>query len=223
VAVNAQTDYITVTDDSGGVSAASGITVDSTTLVGVGTTAQAVFEELDDAVATDIAALATHAAAADPHTGYRLESADHTHASSGLQGGVVAAYPVAQTLTLYATAGTWTDQPSATTEFLGVTSHRHQFDFTNVTQARFKARVTTAGLSGAYIRPQYSSDDITYAILASSSTDFDISLTAAGTKRSAWANIAAGAKIDPVYIRIVGADGNSTADPVIAQISLEVR
>lgn len=31
-----------------------------------------------------------HEAAGDPHTGYRLESADHTHASSGLQGGQIA-------------------------------------------------------------------------------------------------------------------------------------
>lgn len=40
-------------------------------------------------LATD-AELATHAAAADPHTGYRLESADHTHASTGLQAGQIA-------------------------------------------------------------------------------------------------------------------------------------
>jgi hypothetical protein len=31
--------------------------------------------------------LAAHAAAADPHTGYRLESADHTHQSAGAQAG----------------------------------------------------------------------------------------------------------------------------------------
>jgi|CXWL01.1.fsa_nt_gi hypothetical protein len=31
-----------------------------------------------------------HVAAADPHTGYRLESADHTHASSGAQAGTLA-------------------------------------------------------------------------------------------------------------------------------------
>jgi len=30
-----------------------------------------------------------HIAAGDPHTGYRLESADHTHASSGLQAGTI--------------------------------------------------------------------------------------------------------------------------------------
>ena len=42
------------------------------------------------AEATAAGALSTHAAAADPHTGYRLESADHSHASTGLQGGQVA-------------------------------------------------------------------------------------------------------------------------------------
>jgi hypothetical protein len=35
-------------------------------------------------------AVSDHAGAADPHSGYRLESADHTHASSGLQAGQVA-------------------------------------------------------------------------------------------------------------------------------------
>ena len=34
--------------------------------------------------------VATHEAASDPHTGYRQESADHSHASTGLQGGLVA-------------------------------------------------------------------------------------------------------------------------------------
>ena len=35
------------------------------------------------------AALTTHEGAADPHTGYRLESADHSHQSTGLQGGTL--------------------------------------------------------------------------------------------------------------------------------------
>ena len=34
--------------------------------------------------------LTTHAGAADPHTGYRLESADHNHSATGLQGGTIA-------------------------------------------------------------------------------------------------------------------------------------
>lgn len=39
------------------------------------------------AEATAASALSGHVAASDPHTGYRLESADHTHQSTGLQGG----------------------------------------------------------------------------------------------------------------------------------------
>lgn len=34
-------------------------------------------------------AVATHAAHADPHTGYRLESADHTHATTGAEAGQI--------------------------------------------------------------------------------------------------------------------------------------
>jgi len=42
--------------------------------------------------ATDVevaTAVSDHAALADPHTGYRLESADHSHQTTGLQGGQV--------------------------------------------------------------------------------------------------------------------------------------
>ena len=52
-----------------------------------------------------------HEAAGDPHSGYRLESADHTHASTGLQGGQIAysaltGYPGLTTASAFATAET---------------------------------------------------------------------------------------------------------------------
>lgn len=40
-----------------------------------------------DALYEDAGAVATHEAAGDPHTVYRLESADHTHQSTGAQAG----------------------------------------------------------------------------------------------------------------------------------------
>lgn len=63
------------------------------------------------AEATAATALSDHVAAADPHTGYRLESADHTHASSGLQGGQIAysaltGYPGLTSASAFATAET---------------------------------------------------------------------------------------------------------------------
>lgn len=42
-----------------------------------------------DALYEALGAVATHAAGADPHTGYRLESADHSHQSTGLQAGKI--------------------------------------------------------------------------------------------------------------------------------------
>lgn len=47
-------------------------------------------------LATD-SELTTHAGAADPHTGYRLESADHTHQSAGAQAGTLAEAALALT------------------------------------------------------------------------------------------------------------------------------
>jgi hypothetical protein len=63
------------------------------------------------AEATASSALGVHAAAADPHTGYRLESADHTHASTGLQAGQIAfsaltGYPAITSASAFATATT---------------------------------------------------------------------------------------------------------------------
>jgi len=48
--------------------------------------------QLDPALATDAevtTAVSDHAGAADPHTGYRLESADHSHQSTGAQAGKI--------------------------------------------------------------------------------------------------------------------------------------
>lgn len=63
-------------DDDGKVTAA----VDADT---VGGEAPAAFED----AGTAAAAVTSHEGEADPHTGYRLESADHTHQSTGAQAG----------------------------------------------------------------------------------------------------------------------------------------
>lgn len=49
------------------------------------------------AAAANTADIATHAGLADPHTGYRLESADHTHQTTGLQAGTIAEAALALT------------------------------------------------------------------------------------------------------------------------------
>ena len=73
-----------------GLTAADIAVVDSGGLF-TATDVEAALAETATALNVDEAALATHAGAADPHTGYRLESADHSHASTGLQGGLLVA------------------------------------------------------------------------------------------------------------------------------------
>jgi len=57
---------------------------DLATIMGLGTAAQHNDSEYEDA-----GAVSTHAAASDPHTGYRKESEDHSHATTGAQGGTI--------------------------------------------------------------------------------------------------------------------------------------
>ncbi|MCI0545218.1 MAG: hypothetical protein L0Z49_12380, partial [Actinobacteria bacterium] len=51
--------------------------------------AQITATEVEGALAEIVDTAQAHEAAADPHTGYRLESADHTHQSTGLQAGTL--------------------------------------------------------------------------------------------------------------------------------------
>ena len=53
------------------------------------TAAQITATDVEGALAEIVDASQTHEGAADPHTGYRLETADHTHASSGAQAGTI--------------------------------------------------------------------------------------------------------------------------------------
>ena len=66
---------------------AEGVDIVDTGSIITATNVEDALQEIQGALDTDEAALSTHAGAADPHTGYRLESADHTHQSTGAQAG----------------------------------------------------------------------------------------------------------------------------------------
>lgn len=112
---------------------------------------------------------------------------------------------------------TWTNQPAALTEFLGLTVHRSKIDLTDVDKIRLTSRVNVAGVSGSVIFAQYSTDESNWSTL----TTNQISLTTTGTKETAWEAIPAGARGN-VFVRIVGQNGNATADPVLGNTLLEV-
>lgn len=121
-------------------------------------------------------------------------------------------------------AGVWTNQPAALTEFLNNQNFRNRCDLTGTTQVRLKACLTAvAAAANTELRAEYSADGTNfYALGTSASTPAVVVGSAVGTKIGAWVDVAAGAKAD-VWLRIMGINGNATADPNFNKIILEFR
>ncbi len=186
---------------------------------------------------TAASAVAAHAAAADPHTGYQRES--EKAAASGyasLDGNT--RVPTAQlgsgtanNTTFLRGDSTWATpaggggggSPSnhirlnvanRTYTNLGAgptesnAADRAIIDLTSFTNVRLLARVVTAGVTGS-IKAQYSLNASAWSDLTTT-----ISLAPAGLKASASQAIPVGAKA-LVLLRLVGVGGNGTEDPVV--------
>ena len=113
---------------------------------------------------------------------------------------------------------TWAAMPAALTELGGLTHSRMKLDLGSAWQCRLVTRVAIAGLSGATIRAQYSTDESAWSTLTTNT----VSLTNSGTIASAWEDIPAAAKGD-VFVRVVGQDGNGIAAVTIGNVILQVR
>lgn len=115
--------------------------------------------------------------------------------------------------------------PAALTEFLNNANFRNQADLANVTQVRMKAALTVIG-SGVTteLRAQYSSNGgANWSDLgASANTPAVVIGNTVGLKVGTWVNVAAGAKAD-VLLRVMGINGNGTADPNFNKVVLEFR
>ena len=112
----------------------------------------------------------------------------------------------------------WTNMPAAETEFRNVLNTRTKLDLTTATQSRVIARVGVAPAANAKIKVQYSTDESTWVDLCSVTMPATANKTNVGT----WTAVPAGAKAD-VFLRVVGVDGNGTADPSFGLISLGVK
>jgi hypothetical protein len=118
-------------------------------------------------------------------------------------------------------AATWTNLPAAVTEpvISGVVGTKTVLpDLSRYTQCRMVGVVGTAGVTGD-AKLQYSTDDAAWVDLVS--TLIDLSTT--GIKATAWEAIPAGAQADLVVVRLVALNGNTTEDPAMRGVALQVR
>lgn len=170
------------------------------------------------------------------------KGADNTHL--GTQGGTVGWYPDAQSTTTiinnvssrpisltFSTAingnVSWNAAIGAgPTEFAGVSRGRLQFDLSQYSQARFEARVVTAGDAGTILYVQYSADGgTTWQALdggTGPSVPIDASVSPTNLNVGSWVSLAGGAKAD-VLLRVVASGGSSSATPTFGVIALQLR
>ncbi len=108
--------------------------------------------------------------------------------------------------------------PLAVTEFLGLAIQRTKADLSVASQARVTVRVGVAPVANAKIKIQYSTNESAWSDLCS----VTMPATANTTNVGAWAAVPTQAKAD-VFLRLVGIDGNGTADPSFGLITLQVK
>ena len=112
----------------------------------------------------------------------------------------------------------WTNMPVAETEFRAILNTRTKIDLTTATESRVTVRVGAAPAANAKIKIQYSTDESVWVDLCS----VTMPATANKTNVGVWTAVPTGAKAD-VFIRVVGIDGNGTADPSFGLITLQVK
>lgn len=113
----------------------------------------------------------------------------------------------------------WTNMPAASTELIGTGgSLRVKADLTTRKQVRMVANIYIAGAAGADLHAEYSTDGSAWSTLTSEVAIDSVGLPHVG----AWEAIPVGAQTD-VFIRVIGKDGNATADPGIGPTGIEVR
>ena len=119
---------------------------------------------------------------------------------------------------------TWTNMPAATTEFLSDSNRRANVDLSGTVEARLSLRTGgVAAPANAKLAVQYSTDSgSTWAYLDGSAGPSCLCDATTTNAVGSWVTVAAGAKTDTL-LRIVGAGGNGTADPIFTRIQLETR
>ncbi len=140
----------------------------------------------------------------------------------GIQGiqGEPGVAPAPYTLSLIAPTAfiAWTNMPATLTEFLGLAIQRTKADLSMASESRVTVRNGVAPYANAKIKVQYSTDESAWIDLCS----VTMPATANKTNIGNWIAIPSGAKAD-VFIRLVGIDGNGTADPTFGLITLQVK
>jgi hypothetical protein len=116
---------------------------------------------------------------------------------------------------------TWTNQPAALTE---TPQTRLSANLALYNEVRLSMNITVAGVSGALLRLQYTTDlsGATGWTYLNGGTGPEIAIGSTGIKTSPWATIVTLARAE-VLLRLVGINGNGNVDPAFAVSTVQLR
>lgn len=117
---------------------------------------------------------------------------------------------------------TWTSMPAALTEFNSQTRTRTKVDLALFTEARMVGNVIAAGVAGAELRVQYSTDQSSWAYLDGSAGPALLLTNGSVLVVGGWVTLAAPAKAD-VFLRLVGIGGNGATSPTFTNVGVQFR
>jgi len=131
---------------------------------------------------------------------------------------------------------TWTNQPAAETELLGQVYYRKVADFRRVNEVMLYGTIAVAGLAGARIAVQYSTDSGTTWVNMGRDSNFSPSTNAARDAVSipidsiavnpivgTWQPVPPEAMVENLWLRCVGYGGDGVADPSLRCLILVCR
>lgn len=105
---------------------------------------------------------------------------------------------------------------------LPTTNYRVKCDLLGFTQFRVTFRVATAGATNSDLRFQYSLNDSAFTNLDGTNGP-EVAINTTGQKDTGWVSLHAAARVNDVYIRMMGKDGDGAADPVIRQVIIHFK
>lgn len=119
----------------------------------------------------------------------------------------------------------WTNVPSAITEYFGVSAYRTKCDLGTITEMRTTVTVDggTTVPSGTVLRVQYSTDASTWNDTHGTLSVVNMAVDTAGTKDTGWFTPVAGLKASNIYLRAIVQSGNGSTTLVSGNVHVYVR
>jgi hypothetical protein len=105
---------------------------------------------------------------------------------------------------------------------LPATNYRIKVDLSGFTQFRVTCRVSTAGAVNSDLRIQYSLNDSAFTNLDGSAGP-EIGIGTTGQKDTGWVTLHTAARVNDVYLRMMGKDGDGALDPIVRQILINFK